>query len=314
MKNKVIVVGSYNTDLTIQVNRIPKPGETIIGGKYSRGGGGKGANQSVAAARAGADVCFIARVGNDIFGREGIQRLNDERINTRFVFQDPFAPTGVAFIIVDEKGENSIVVASGANAQLSSSDIDSANVEFSAASVLLVQLESPVETIRTSLQKARANGLTVIMNPAPAQPLDDGILSMVDIITPNIVEAEMITGIKCSDQIGLQQASKKFLDAGISKVFITLGPHGVYFASAASMERIPPFSVRPIDSTGAGDVFSGSLAAFLAEGKDVEEAARMANASASISVTRMGAQTCAPSRYEIEQFIGSSVAPETETT
>lgn len=305
MKNKVVVIGSYNTDLTIKTERIPRPGETIIGGVFSEGGGGKGANQAVAAVRAGASVSFIARVGNDALGTEGIQRLIEEHINTRFVYCDAAVSTGVAFIIVDERGENSIVVASGANALLSPADIEVAEDEIASAAVLLVQLESPLETVHAAIKKGHDNGAIVMLNPAPAQPLDTQLLREIDIITPNKVEAEMITGIKVTDEESMRSITKKFFAFGIKNVLITLGSRGVFAGLPNAMKLIPPFTVHPLDSTGAGDVFSGSLAAFISEGMDIEKAATMANASASISVTRMGAQNSAPRRMEIENFIAS---------
>ncbi len=312
MKNKVVVVGSYNTDLTIKTGRIPRPGETIIGGIFSEGGGGKGANQAVAAVRAGADVSFIARVGNDALGKEGIERLMEERIDTRYVYKDADVATGVAFIVVDERGENSIVVASGANARLSPADIEKAKGEISSAAVLLVQLESPLDAVRAAIKRSHDNGTIVIMNPAPAQPLDRNLLKEIDIITPNKVEAEMITGIKVTNEESLRSITRKILELGINTVLITLGADGIFIGSKNSMELIPAFKVRAVDSTGAGDVFSGSLAAFLSEGLSVEEAAKMANASASISVMRMGAMASAPTRKEIESFISTYAASETE--
>lgn len=312
MKNKVVVIGSYNTDLTIKTRRIPRPGETIIGGVFSQGGGGKGANQAVAAARAGADVAFIARVGNDALGREGIQKLNDEGIDTNFIYRDSSNPTGVAFIVVDEGGENSIVVASGANAKLNPGDIENAKSLILSAGVLLVQLESPIDAIKSAVKMARQNGTKVILNPAPAQPLDKNFLGLIDIITPNKVEAEMLTGIKVSGDESLSLIAERFFEFGIENVIITLGSRGIYAAFPGTAKVIPAYRVHSIDSTGAGDVFSGALAAFLAQGMPIEQAADMAGASASISVTRMGAQTGAPSRGEIESFIENCAAQNSE--
>jgi len=310
MKNKVVVVGSYNTDLTIKTERIPLPGETIIGGVFSEGRGGKGANQAVAAARSGAEVSFIARVGDDVLGKEGIQKLSEEKINTRFIFKDNEVSTGVAFIVVDKKGEKSIVVASGANARLSAEDIEAAHQEIASADVLLVQLESPIEAIRKAIKIAHGNGTTVILNPAPAQPLNQNLLQEIDIITPNKVEAEMITGIKASDENGLCSIVKNFFEYGIKNVLITLGSKGIFAGLPGIMKFIPAFKVSPVDSTGAGDVFSGSLAAFLSEGMPILKAVKLANASASISVTRMGALSSAPYRMEIENFIFANSSSE----
>ncbi|MFA5803467.1 MAG: ribokinase [Melioribacteraceae bacterium] len=308
MKNKVVVVGSYNTDLTIKTTRIPSPGETIIGGIFTEGGGGKGANQAVAAVRAGANVSFIARVGNDALGKEGIQRLTEEQIDTRYIFQDCEVATGVAFIVVDEWGENSIVVASGANARLSPDDIETVHDEIASASVLLVQLESPIETIRAAIKKSHEKGGIVILNPAPAQPLGADILNQIDIITPNEVEAEMITGIKVTDEESLHSIVKKFFEYGIKNVLITLGSKGVFAGLPNKMEFFPAHIVTPLDTTGAGDVFSGALAAFLSKGMLIEEAVGMAIASASLSVTRMGAQNSAPQLNEIENFIAANLS------
>lgn len=303
MKNKVVVVGSYNTDLTIKTDRIPLPGETIIGGRFSESGGGKGANQAVAAARAGANVSFIAKVGNDVLGREGIERLNQEGINTKYVFTETEVPTGVAFIVVDKNGENSIVVASGANSKLSPFDIESAENEILSADVVLLQLESPIKTIETVINKSYEKGIKIILNPAPAQTLSDNILKKINVITPNRIEAEMLTGIKVTDEKSLRSITMRFFDLGIKNVLITLGIKGVFAGLPNRMEFIPSFKVQSIDSTGAGDVFNGSLAAFLSEGMPIKKAVKMANASASISVTRIGAQDCAPNRMEIEKFI-----------
>lgn len=310
MKNPVVVIGSYNTDLTIKSNRIPQPGETVIGGTFSEGGGGKGANQAVAASRAGADVRFVARIGNDPLGSAGLQRLREELIDTRHVIQDAKLPTGVAFIVVDDHGENSIVVASGANAALSISDIINAQPVISDARVLLVQLESPMDAVRASIVRAHAAGTAVILNPAPARSLEMEVLKDVDIITPNKVEAEMITGITVKDDESLRAIVQKFLSYGVKHVLITLGSKGVFSGSKERMEFLPAFSVSTVDSTGAGDVFSGALAAFIAEGMPVEQAARKAIAAASLSVTRMGAQTAAPTLGEIERFIASQRVPE----
>lgn len=313
MRNKVVVVGSYNTDLTIKTSRIPHLGETVIGGVFSEGRGGKGANQAVAAARAGAEVSLIARVGNDTHGQEGMQRLISEHINTQYVIHDPEFTTGVAFIVVDEHGENSIVVASGANGQLSPLDIEKAENAVSTANVLLVQLETPLAAVQSAVRMARSNGAVVILNPAPAQSLQSELLCDVDIITPNRLEAEMITGMRVSGEASLRIVARQILDYGVRHVIITLGQRGILSATNNAIELIPAYKVHAVDSTGAGDVFSGSLAAFLADGMTMEESTRMAIASASISVTRMGALLSAPLRAEIERFMLNYAPPEIQT-
>jgi ribokinase len=311
MANTVAVIGSYNTDLTIKASKIPRPGETVLGGVFSRGGGGKGANQAVAAARVGARVTLVAKIGDDPLGREALARLSAEQIETRHVLLDPDFPTGVAFIMVDEHGENSIVVASGANARLTPADVGRATDAIAAAKVLLVQLESPLDAVRTGIAIARSHGSLVILNPAPARALDTHILGAVDIITPNAVEAEMLTGVKITDRESLRAAAQTLLLSGIGRVLITLGRNGVFSATKEKAELIHAFNVRAVDSTGAGDSFNGALAAFLAEGVQVEDAVRMASAAAAITVTRMGAQVSTPLRGEIEDFIQRHVPSET---
>lgn len=314
MKKNVVVVGSINVDLIIKTGRLPRPGETIIGGRFTKGDGGKGANQAIASARAGADVCFIARVGTDPYGQDSVRHLNSEGIGTRYIVHDGDAPTGMAFILVDEHGENSIVVASGANANLSPLDIEKAKDEILSAGVLLVQLESPLETVQHAIETAVKGDAMVILNPAPAQHVGSAFLHGVNIITPNKIEAEMLTGMKIRDDASLADIARRILDFGIQTVIITLGKQGVFLATDNVMRLIPAYAVNAIDSTGAGDVFSGSLATFLAEGIPIEESVRMAIASASLSVTRMGAQTSAPSRSEIENFIISYAPPTQKRT
>jgi len=303
MKKKVIVVGSINVDLTIKTRRLPRPGETIIGGRFTKGAGGKGANQAIAAVRAGADVSFIARVGNDLYGQEMVTHLNTEGVGTRYIVHDEETATGMAFILVDEHGENSIIVASGANARLCPLDIEKVQDEIVSAGVLLVQLESPLDAVQRAIHLAGRSDALVIVNPAPAQYLNNSWFHGVDVITPNKIEAEMLSGLKITDDASLAASAQRILDFGISIVIITLGRRGVFLATKNGMSLIPAYTVKAIDSTGAGDVFSGSLASFLAEGMSIEEAVKMATASASISVTRMGAQMSAPFRSEIENFI-----------
>lgn len=314
MRNCVVVVGSYNTDFIIKTGRIPRPGETVIDGIFSKGGGGKGANQAVAAARAGAAVSFVARVGNDTEGIDGLRRLQEERISTEYVVQDAELPTGVAFIVVDQLGENSIVVAGGANGRLNPGDIERASPAISTAGVLLAQLESPLDAVHSAIRLAHRSGAVVVLNPAPGQSLERELLCDVDILTPNRLEAEMITGITIADDASLHSAAQRILDCGITHAIITLGRRGVLWATRNASEWISAYQVQAVDSTGAGDVFSGSLAAFLAEGRSIEDAVNMAVASASLSVTRMGAQKSAPFRSEIEDFVHCAARAQKRTT
>ena len=301
---KIIVVGSSNTDLIIKMPRIPKPGETIIGGDFSMAAGGKGANQAVAAARSGGQVTFIARVGNDLFGEQAIKGFAADGINVGGVIKDTNAPSGVALIFVGSDGENSIGVASGANAKLSVEDIERTRDIISSAGILLIQLETPIETVKAAVQFA-ARGTRVILNPAPAQPLDDEILSRVSILTPNESEAELLTGVTIENEAGAATAATALRARGVETVLITLGVQGVFVAGADFCGIVPGFSVTPVDTTAAGDVFNGALAVALAEKKPLQEAVRFANAAAALSVTKLGAQPSAPWRQEIEAFLSA---------
>ena len=301
---KIVVVGSSNTDMIIKMQRIPKPGETIIGGEFSMAAGGKGANQAVAAARSGGSVTFIARVGNDLFGEQAIKGFTDDGINVDGIIKDANAPSGVALIFVGNDGENSIAVASGANAKLSVEDIERTRDIISSAGILLIQLESPLETVKRAVQLAAPETI-VILNPAPAQPLDDEILRRVSILTPNESEAELLTGVIIENGAGAATAATALRARGVETVLITLGPRGAYVAGQDFCGIVPGFSITPVDTTAAGDVFNGALATALAEKKPLREAVRFANAAAALSVTKLGAQPSAPYRQEIEAFLST---------
>jgi len=305
-KKKIIVVGSSNTDMIIKTPRIPRPGETVLSGEFYMAAGGKGANQAVAAARAGADVVFIGRVGDDMFGKQQVDSLIHDGINVAHVVRDKEAPSGVALICVAPDGENSITVASGANARLAPEDVKHAEKVITSASLLLLQLETPFETIKAAAEIASAAGVPVILNPAPAQTLGADILSHVTYFTPNETEAELLTGraiVKKSDLFG---AAEALLSKGIKAVLITLGAQGVYVATKEKMDLVPAFRVRAIDTTAAGDVFNGALAVALAETKPLQEAVRFASAAAALSTTKIGAQPSIPFRKEIEDFLRES--------
>lgn len=299
----ILVVGSSNTDMIIRVPHIPKPGETILGGEFSMAAGGKGANQAVAAARAGGRVIFVARVGDDLFGGKALANFEAGGIDTRFVLRTPGVASGIALITVDGRGENSISVASGANALLSVDDIEKADAAFAAADIVLLQLESPLGTVAAAVRKARRRGLPVILNPAPARELDDALMGLVTFLTPNEHEAELLTGIPVKDEPGARQAARRLRQRGTGSVVITLGARGAFVSSADVEELVPAFKVEPVDTTAAGDVFNGALAVALAEGSPLADALRFAQAAAAISVTRPGAQPSAPTRAEIEKLI-----------
>ena len=303
MGKSIVVIGSSNTDMILKAARLPKPGETIIGGKFSTAAGGKGANQAVSAARAGGEVTLIARVGDDMFGEEAVQGFTRDGINVDNIIRDKNAPSGVALIFVDKMGENSIGVASGANANLSPDDIRGTENVISAAEILLMQLETPVETVEAATDIAAKHNVRIILNPAPAQELSNEFLKKVSVVTPNETEAELLTGIKVEDEKSAEHASRILSEKGIETVLITLGAEGVYAASPEFNGIIPGFEVDAVDTTAAGDVFNGVLAVSLAEGKSLTEAVRFANAAGALSVMTLGAQTSAPSRMEIESFI-----------
>jgi ribokinase len=303
--NSILVLGSSNTDMIIKVNRIPKSGETILGGKFASASGGKGANQAVGAARAGGSVTFIARVGQDMFGEKAVAGFTAEGINVDYIIRDRTSPSGVALIFVGHQGQNSIAVASGANSKLVPTDVKRAIGAFRDASVLLLQLETPLKTVLAAAEIATAAGVKVILNPAPAQDLSTRLLSHVDVLTPNESEAELLTGIAIRNGKDAMKAAGKLLAEGVRNVIITMGAQGAFIAGKNLRQLIPGYKVKAVDTTAAGDVFNGSLAVALAEGKSLIDAARFANAAAALSVTRMGAQTSAPNRKEIENLLAS---------
>ena len=295
---KIIVVGSANTDMVVKIDKHPLPGETRLGGDFFMNAGGKGANQAVAAARLGGNVAFVAKVGNDIFGKQTLDGLTNEHIDTSHVFIDETAPSGTALIIVNEAGENSIVVASGANAKLSVEDVGSI-ADLTDAAFILMQLETPLETVSAVIKAAKINGTHVILNPAPAQYLSDTILDGLFLLIPNESEASILTGIIVKDLATASKAADAILQRGVSHVIITLGKQGAYFKSLYKEFLTPAPIVSAVDTTAAGDTFCGALIVAKTEGKDWEEAIKFAIAAASLSVTRMGAQASIPYRNEI---------------
>lgn len=301
--SSIVVIGSSNTDMIVQTPHIPKPGETILGGTFSTAAGGKGANQAVSCARAGGQVTFVARVGKDMFGDQALQGFRTDGINVDYVGADPEAPSGVALIIVDDKGENSIAVASGANGHLSVADVEAAQTAISGAGIVLMQLEVPLATVEAGARMAQAQGAQVILNPAPAQPLSDALLQNVTILTPNETEAEMLTGIAVQDETGAQKAAETLKAKGVNTVIITLGAAGAYVHAADFQGMVPGFKVEPVDTTAAGDTFNGTLAVGLAEGMSLQKAVQFAHAAAALSVTKLGAQPSAPDRAAIDQFL-----------
>jgi ribokinase len=308
-KPKILVVGSSNTDMIIKLDRIPQPGETILGGDFVTAAGGKGANQAVAAARAGGDVTFVARVGRDMFGEQAVAGFIQDGIDVKYVSRDPAAPSGVALIFVAKDGENSIAVAGGANGRLSPADVKKARGAIAGAAGVVMQLETPLETVQAAAEVAARAKVSVILNPAPARALPDKLLKLVSILTPNETEAELLTGIRVKDEATAAKAAEKLRGRGVKTLILTLGARGAFVATASGGEIVPGFRVKAIDTTAAGDVFNGALAVALGEGRQLLEAVRFANAAAAISVTRLGAQPSAPRRKEIESLLAKGKLP-----
>jgi ribokinase len=304
MKPKLVVVGSSNTDMIIRLDCLPRPGETVMGGEFAMAAGGKGANQAVGAARAGGDVTLVARVGRDVFAERAAAGWAADRIRAQFVVRDPVRPSGTALIFVAADGENSIAVASGANAALSPADVRKAGPAIAAARAVLLSLEIPLNTVLAAAALAAKRGVPVILNPAPARPLPGALLRMVSVLTPNETEAELLTGIPIDGDAAAGRAADRLLRRGVRRaVVITLGKRGAFVAGSGLRRRIAGFRVRAVDATAAGDIFNGALAVALAEGRDLEAAVRFANAAAALSVTRPGAQPSAPTRNEIDALL-----------
>lgn len=298
---KVVVVGSSNTDMVFRTPRIPQPGETIMGEDFDQLPGGKGANQAVAAARAGAEVHFIAKVGDDDLGKAALKTYQENGIQTNCIQQTAAAASGVAMILVNNSsGENAIVVAPGANALLTPEDIEAAKSIIEQADVLLVQLETPLDTVQHALAIARQKGVITILNPAPAQQLSERILSLVDYLTPNETETAILSGILPRDEDSALEASLT-LSAYVKNVIITQGSKGAFLRrSDGFTSQIPTERVKAVDTTAAGDVFNGYLASALAKGQDLVAAIQTANRAAAKSVTQKGAQPSIPGYKDLE--------------
>ncbi len=296
---KILVVGSSNTDMVIKTYKFPAPGETILGGRFLMNAGGKGANQAVAAARLGGVVAFVGKIGEDIFGKQAVQQLEDEGIDVGFVAVDPDNPSGVAMITVDRNAENSIVVAPGSNGTLSPSDFDKAMSKLDESDYVLMQLEIPIPTVEYIAEKATLKKKKVILNPAPAAVLSGELLQNLYLITPNETEAELLTGIKVTDEVSALKAATQLHEDGVESVIITMGAAGAFLLENGQAQLIKAPKVNAVDTTAAGDTFNGALIVALSEGKSVSEAIVFANKAASISVTRIGAQSSVPYRREI---------------
>jgi ribokinase len=299
---KIVVVGSCNTDMVIKADRLPIPGETVLGGTFFMNPGGKGANQAVSAARMGGNVTLISKTGNDVFGKQSMMLYDSENIKTDYIFSDPNNPSGVALITVDSNGENCIVVASGANANLFPADIKKAHSEIENCDLVLMQLEIPIDTVEYVAEIASKKNIKVILNPAPARALSDNLLKNLYIIIPNRSEAEILSGIKVTDLEKARQAADIISAKGVNIVVVTLGSEGALIKDFDEYHFVEAVKVDAMDTTAAGDVFCGSVCVGLAEGKSILEAVQMAARAAAITVTRMGAQSSIPYRSELSSL------------
>jgi ribokinase len=306
-RSDVIVIGGVNTDYVIRGERLPHPGETLQGEVFQEGPGGKGANQAVAIARLGCRVELIARLGNDERGEVLIRQLSAEGVDLSRVHRDREAPTGVALIMVDRSGEKQILTALGANRRLTEVDIYSVKDRIQSAKVLLAQLEVPLPTVTLGFRLARAAGVRTVLDPAPAVPLSEDLLELIDVIRPNASEAETLTGISVRDRSSAAAAARKLLDRGVGAVIVQAGNSGNLLLTQDEEQFLPRHSVESIDATGAGDAFAAALATGLAEGRPLAEAAKLGNAAAALATTKLGAQAGLPRRAELLRFLGESV-------
>ena len=299
---KVVVVGSFNMDLVVKAGRRPQKGETLMGETFGMFIGGKGSNQAIAAARLGADVTMVGRLGVDLFGDTLMAAHAEEGICTDYVNRDTEVGTGVASILIDADGDNSIALVPQANMRLSVKDIERASESIAAADVLLLQLEVPIAASQCAAEIAKSNGATVVLNPAPAQELADDFLAQVDILTPNEVETESLSGVKVSTATDAERAAKVLLDKGLSAVILTLGERGALLLTPDLTQLVPAHTVKVVDTTAAGDAFCGALATGLARGENLVAAVAFANAAGALAVTVLGAAPSMPTVAQVEAF------------
>lgn len=299
---KIIVVGSSNTDMVVKTDRFPELGETIIGGDFFMFPGGKGANQAVAAARAGGEVTFICAVGDDVFGQNALKGYREQGINVDSAMVVKDAASGVALITVNGEGENEIVVASGTNAKLSPTYVAEVMEELDNDGMFLTQLETPIETVAYLAQYSKLADQPLIVNPAPAQELSDEILNGLFLITPNETEAKILTGISVDDDGSMEKSAKALLNKGVQNVIITLGSRGAFFMNHEEKFLVASQKVKAVDTTAAGDVFNGVLTVCISQDLGWHESIAYANRAAALSVTKMGAQGSAPYKEEINKF------------
>jgi len=303
--SNILVVGSLNADLVVQAPRFPQPGETISGNDLQIIPGGKGANQAVAAARQGAAVSMVGRVGGDSFGPELINNLKRNNVDTSGVQIDAGSSTGTAIIVVDSNGQNSIVLSPGGNGRVSDADLES--LSFSEYNLLLLQLEIPIQTVLSAARRARASGVKVLLNPAPAYALPDELISLPDFLLPNEGELSLLTDQPVNDMVSAEKAAKTLLERGAQNVIVTLGDKGALIVSRTQVTHVDTYQVNVVDTTAAGDAFIGGLASALLQNKSLEEAVRYGCACGALATTKFGAQPSLPVREDVENFLSQSV-------
>ncbi|MBE7026562.1 MAG: ribokinase [Ruminococcaceae bacterium] len=301
---KAIVFGSFVVDLMARAPHLPAPGETVKGSMFAQGPGGKGFNQAVAAKRAGASVLMATKLGKDSLASIAYDKLKSENMSTQCIFETDKASTGTAIIMVDEKtSQNQIVVTSGACDTFDESDIQKIVPHIKECNFLLTQLETNIDAVEHIICEAKKNDVFVILNPAPVQKIDDELYKKIDIITPNEVEASILTGIKINNEADATKAAGVFLEKGVKSVIITLGKKGALVTDGKKYKIIDNYDVDVLDTTGAGDAFNGGLLAALCEGMDIWKASRFANVVSNLAVTHLGTANAMPSRQEIDEFI-----------
>lgn len=297
-RKSILVIGSSNTDMTAKTAELPRPGETVLGGVFTMGAGGKGANQAVAAQRLGGNVKFICKVGKDMFGDNSIAQYEKEGLDTSGILRSEL-PSGVALIYVDSHAENCIVVASGANGDLTEEDIEKSRRDLENCDILLLQLESPIPSVLKAAKIAHNAGKTVVLNPAPACPLPEEIFQNIDLFIPNETELSTFSGIEVKDVESAEKAAAAMQAKGVGKLIVTMGSKGALICEGGPATFVPAHKVKAVDTTAAGDTFCGALCVAVSEGKSLKEAAEFACAASALTVQKMGAQNSIPYRKDL---------------
>lgn len=299
--NKICVIGSINMDLVVKVDEMPKKGQTLIGSNFKEVPGGKGANQAVAASRLGANVCMVGKVGSDGFGQNLLNQLKNNNVDTKYI-QIEEGASGVALITVDKNAENAIVVSPGANFKLAQKDIDNCIDAINESNVVVIQLETPIDTIKYALEKSKELGKFTILNPAPAVKLGDDIIKNVDLLTPNETELEILSGVSINNEDDILKAAQVMLEKGVKKLIVTLGSKGSLYIDKENKIFKKSYKVDAIDTTAAGDSYTGAIAVSLSQGKNVEDAIDFASKVGALCVTKEGAQTSLPTIEEVLNY------------